>query len=179
MFVVFLHGPVASGKYTVGKALSAATGLPLFHNHLTVDLALSLFEFGSPPFVELRERIWLLAFEAAAVANRSFIFTFAPENTVRPQFIVEAQAAVTRHGGRIHFVELSCSETEIEARLDNASRHEFGKMTSVENYRKYKSAGAFEFPPLPLPLLRISTESLSASEAASRVAAALSEIEAK
>src|SRR5215211_795705 len=120
MYVPFIHGPVASGKYTVGNTLAELTGLPLFHNHLTVDLAAALFEFGSKPFVELREQIWLLAFEKAARAGQSFIFTFAPENTVRPSFIDEAETAVARHGGKIHYIELVCSESEIEARLDNA-----------------------------------------------------------
>jgi len=32
MIVIFLHGPPASGKYTVGKALGALLGVPLFHN---------------------------------------------------------------------------------------------------------------------------------------------------
>ena len=46
MFVVFLYGPPASGKHTIGKRLSALLNIPLFHNHLTVDLATTLFEFG-------------------------------------------------------------------------------------------------------------------------------------
>jgi hypothetical protein len=51
------------------------TGLRLFHNHLTVDLVASLFEFGSEPFVRLRESIWLDAFREAG----AFAFPPLPE----------------------------------------------------------------------------------------------------
>ena len=55
MYVIFIHGQVASGKYTVAKELRELTRLPIFHNHLTVDLVSTLFEFGRPPFVNLAD----------------------------------------------------------------------------------------------------------------------------
>ena len=61
MIVIFLHGPPASGKYTVGKVLSALLGVPLFHNHLAVDLARSLFEFGTPGFVKHQDNAYVQA----------------------------------------------------------------------------------------------------------------------
>jgi hypothetical protein len=78
MIVIFLHGPPAASKYNVGKALSALLGIPLFHNHLTLDLVKALFDFGTPGFVALREQVWRVAFEAAAATGQSFIFTFNP-----------------------------------------------------------------------------------------------------
>ena len=65
MRLVFLHGAPAVGKLTVARELAALTGFRLFHNHLTVDLASSLFSFGSEPFILLREKIWLAAFAEA------------------------------------------------------------------------------------------------------------------
>ena len=47
MHVFFIFGPAAAGKYTIGKLVSESLALPLFHNHLTVDLVATLFEFGS------------------------------------------------------------------------------------------------------------------------------------
>lgn len=55
--VIFLHGPPAAGKYTIGRELARLTGWPLFHNHLVVDLLLGLFPFGSSAFVAHRERL--------------------------------------------------------------------------------------------------------------------------
>lgn len=42
---VFIFGPQAVGKMTVGQELAAMTGLKLFHNHMTIDLLEPLFGF--------------------------------------------------------------------------------------------------------------------------------------
>jgi hypothetical protein len=64
--LIFLHGLPGVGKLTVARELARLTGYKLFHNHLAVDLVESVFEFGSWPFVELREMIWLALFSRAA-----------------------------------------------------------------------------------------------------------------
>ena len=101
MRLVFIHGPAASGKLTVARELAALTGLPLFHNHLVVDALLAVFPFGSPPFVELREAMWMDVFRAAAADGRSLIFTFHPEASVAPDFPERVVALVEAAGGRI------------------------------------------------------------------------------
>ena len=149
MKLVFLHGAPAVGKLTVARELARLTGFPLFHNHLTVDLVSSLFPFGSEPFILLREQIWLAAFAEAAANQVSLIFTFNPERTVREGFIQETMNVVDAAGGRVVFVELTCAEEEMERRIEDASRKEFGKLASVEQYRSLKDAGAFHFLKLP------------------------------
>jgi hypothetical protein len=171
--VIFLHGPPASGKFTLGKELGALLGIPLFHNHLTVDLVHSLFGFGTPEFVSLREQVWLAAFEAAAAAGRSFIFTFNPEATVDPGLIDRLERVVARRGARIHFVELRCRNAVVEQRLADESRAAFGKLRDVRLYRSIREAGGFEFPPLPAPLLVIDSEAMSPRAAALAIQAAL------
>jgi chloramphenicol 3-O-phosphotransferase len=149
MKLIFLYGAPAVGKLTVARELAGLTGFRLFHNHLTVDLVSSLFPFGSEPFVNLREQIWQAAFEEAARSNVSLIFTFNPERTVRDSFIQETIQSVEAAGGQVVFVELTCAEAELERRLEDASRKEFGKLTSLEHYRSLKNAGAFHFRKLP------------------------------
>jgi len=149
MMLVLIHGAPAVGKLTVARELSGLTGFPLFHNHLTVDLVSSLFAFGTPAFVSLREQIWLAAFAQAARNDLSLIFTFNPERTVNEEFIQKTIDRVEAAGGRVVFVELSCSEDELEKRIEQPSRKEFGKLSSVDQYRSLKSEGAFEFPKLP------------------------------
>ena len=56
MKLIFIHGPVASGKLTIARALAALTGLAVFHNHLVVDAVAAVFPFGSEPFIRLREQ---------------------------------------------------------------------------------------------------------------------------
>src|SRR5580658_3884413 len=107
MKLIFIYGLPATGKLTVAVELAAMTGYKLFHNHLAVDLLLSVFDFGSAPFVELREEIWLCVFAAACEAKiPGLIFTFAPEATVRPEFIPNTIETVGKHGGELIFVEL-------------------------------------------------------------------------
>ena len=149
MLLVFIHGAPAVGKLTVARELASLTGFPLFHNHLTVDLVSSLFAFGTPSFVRLREQIWLAAFAEAARNDLSLIFTFNPERTVKEEFIQNTIDVVEKAEGRVVFVELTCAEAELERRIQKPSRKEFGKLASLELYRSLKSAGAFEFPKLP------------------------------
>src|SRR5919108_2858944 len=108
MELVLIHGPANTGKLTVARELSRMTGFRLFHNHLTVDAVAAVFDFGSEPFVLLREQIWLSIFREAAQCNVSLIFTFAPEQTVRPSFIQDTLDTVASADGQVRFVKLTC-----------------------------------------------------------------------
>jgi hypothetical protein len=90
----------------------------------------------------------MAAFEQAAANGRSFIFTFHPEASVPKTFVSQAVALVASHGGHVIFVRLECAESEIERRITSPSRSGFGKLTSLESYRKLRSDGAFEYPSL-------------------------------
>src|SRR5277367_3813059 len=126
MKLIFLYGLPASGKLTVARELAAMTGYKLFHNHLAVDLLLSVFEFGSREFVELREEIWVSVFDRASRSGLpGLIFTFVPEATVRPEFVAHAQQTVARAGCEVEFVELVCPEAELKLRMDSDSRRGF------------------------------------------------------
>ena len=57
--LVYLYGPPAAGKLTIAEKLRDLTGFRLFHNHLTVNAVREVFEFRSPPFVEVLHRIRL------------------------------------------------------------------------------------------------------------------------
>ncbi|MGF7182056.1 AAA family ATPase [Tunturiibacter psychrotolerans] len=138
MKLIFLYGLPATGKLTVARELAAMTGYRLFHNHLTVDLLLSVFEFGSPAFVALREEIWLSVFDQAASGQvPGLIFTFAPEPTVQPGFLKNVAATVEKRGGEVDFVELVCPRSELRRRLGNPSRVEHRKLTSVKILIKF------------------------------------------
>ena len=152
MKLVFVHGAPAVGKLAVARELARLTGYRLFHNHLTVDLVSSVFTFGSEPFVLLREEIWLAVFRTAAQNNVSLVFTFNPEHTVRERFIQDTLDVVGAAGGKVIFVELTCTEEELERRIENPSRNEYDKLRGVEQYRALKDAGAFRFPKLPTGL---------------------------
>jgi shikimate kinase len=168
MKLVFLYGPAAAGKLTVGRALQSLTGFRLFHNHLVVDTLLSVFQFGTPSFVQLREQIWLSVFEAAARGGISTIFTFAPEATVNPSFIDKAVSTIQNAGGEICFVKLDCPIEVLESRLSNPSREQFLKLKSVEVFRELRQKKADHFPELPAGLT-IDTSVLSPEQSARRI----------
>jgi hypothetical protein len=171
MKLVFIYGMPASGKLTVAKELSALTGYKLFHNHLVVDLLLQVFEFGSPSFVSLREKMWLDVFRAASSSQiAGLIFTFAPENTVRQGFIAEVVSQANSANDELVFVELYCAANEIEKRLIHEGRLDHKKLASVELLRELMRAKTFEHPKMPEPQLRIDTGKSSPRESAAMIA---------
>ncbi len=174
MKFVFLHGPPAVGKLTVARELTALTGWRLFHNHLTVDLVLAVYDFGTPGFVALREQIWLAVIRRA-LADRlpGLIFTFNPENTVPQRFIDELFAEVPANGGEVIPIQLTAAETEIERRLDTTSRKTTRKLVDRALYRELRGAGTFATPVIPASRLTIDTTTLSAVDAAARIHAAV------
>src|SRR5688500_11966944 len=113
--LVFIVGPPAVGKMTVGHELARRTGFKLFHNHHTIDLALRFFAFGTPPFHrlvgEFRKRIME---EVAASDLPGLIFTyvwaFDHESDAKT---VESYADIFRsRGGRVVVAELEATQAE-------------------------------------------------------------------
>src|SRR5919107_661989 len=130
------------GKLTVARELAELTGFRVFHNHLAVDLVASVFEFGSAPFVELREKVWLEVFSrAAADSLDGLIFTFAFDRSVRRGFIENTREVIESAGGEVLFVELRCSDEELERRIEHPSRRSFGKLSSAAHFRELKEDG--------------------------------------
>jgi len=169
MELIFLHGPPAVGKLTIGKALAATTGLPLFHNHYVVDAVSAVFAFQTPSSRTLREGMWLMMFEEAARTGQSLIFTFAPETTISRGFIDETVRVIEVHGGRVRFVALTCSEDEQARRVEAPSRRSFAKLQSASQLRELAAAGWLDFGPLPAELT-LDTTLIAADEAAHRIA---------
>ena len=168
MKLVFLHGRAAVGKLTVARLVAEKTGFGLFHNHLIVDAVMGAFPFGSQPFIRLRHEFWLRVFEEAAHEERSLVFTFAPEPSVPETFVDETVAIVTRHGGKVHFVGLTCSAPEQERRIENPDRRQFKKLASRAMLQAINAAG--RSPGLIPPSdLTIDTTDTPAAEAAARI----------
>lgn len=174
MKLIFLHGMPGVGKLTVARELAKLTGFKLFHNHLAVDLVQSVFDFGTQPFVELREMIWLEVFRRAAESKvPGLIFTFAFEATVQSSFIANVQKSIGAHGGEVVFVKLQCSDEELERRVTNPSREQFGKLTSIDQFRQLKNDGVFVDPGITPDHIVLDTTSVGAPEAAQAIVSEL------
>jgi hypothetical protein len=167
--LIFLHGLPGVGKLTVARELARLTGYKLFHNHLAVDLVGSVFEFGTRPFVELREMIWLAVFSQAVAEHLDgLIFTFAHDRSVRSTFFTDMERTIETGGGKVCYVELRCSPEELERRLVEPSRREFGKLDSVAWFRELKDLAAFKVPDIRDGLL-VETTAMSAVETAEEI----------
>ena len=174
MRLVFIYGMPATGKLTVGRELAALTGYKLFHNHLAVDLLTAVFEFGSAPFVELREAIWLAVFEQSARSHLpGLIFTFAPERTVRPEFVPSVMRVVKPSGGTVDFVELTCHLAELKRRVEGSSRREHGKLASAASLEQLFKDGVFDSPAMPRPAITVDTSACTPAQAAAQIQQAL------
>jgi hypothetical protein len=171
MKLLFLFGRPAVGKLTVARAVAARTGGRLFHNHLTVNLALSIYDFGTPRFIELREQIWNTVF-SRALADRLplLIFTFNPEDTVPQRFIDELFDGIRADGSEVIPVELVATDAEIESRLGSESRRRDGKTLDAKAYRELSARGAFDKPVIAGRRLKLDMGMLSPAEAARQIA---------
>ena len=148
MKLVILYGQEATGKLTVGKHISTQTGFNLFHNHLSVQVAMCLYPYGDPRYDDLVVRVRLLAFESAA-KNRlpGLIFTWAythPECFHHFQLIQETLAT---YDVEICLVHLHCSQKALESRVTSEERRELGKISDVEGlHRQQHRKNCVEIP---------------------------------
>lgn len=169
MRLIFIYGPVASGKLTIGRIVSERTGIPLFHNHLIVDAVGAVFPFGSPEFIRLRQQFWLETISAAAISGRSLIFTFAPEPSVPSDFPDRVSSMVADAGGQTTYIALELDETEQERRIANPTREGFGKLRSLDVLRELRPSMAACMKSMPEPTLRIDTGTRTPTEAADAI----------
>lgn len=122
MSLVIIVGPPAVGKMTVGLELERATGLKLFHNHMSIELALKFFPPNSPSFGRVVGTIRRVIMEEIAKGDgRGLIFTFtwAFEDPADAAAIARCAEIFAAYGRQTYYVELEASEDERKKR--NAS----------------------------------------------------------
>jgi predicted kinase len=175
--LIYIYGPPAVGKLTVAERLCELTGIPLFHNHLTVNAVLPVFSFGSPPFTEAVRAMRRGVFEAAARAGISLIYTnnsawSGPNPRARFEEAAEAARGIMAgHGGRTVFVRLTAPRSALEERVANDSRRAHEKLVDVVRLRELLAD--LDASPLHPDDLAIDTAQTSPEESARIIAAAL------
>ena len=117
VFVVMV-GPPAVGKMTVGLALSARTGFPLFHNHIPIEAVLPVFDFGTAEFNRLVGGFRRAMLEEVSRSElRGFVYTimFDFANPREIEFLRRLEAQFAPPEWRVVVVEL---EADLEVRLE-------------------------------------------------------------
>jgi hypothetical protein len=172
MRLVFLYGPPGVGKLTVARELVALTGFKLLHNHLTVNLAASLFPYRSEPYTRLLRRVRRAAFAEAAREGVDVVCTGVYNGSSEQLAAIGTYLEpVYEAGGTIGFVRMICERDTWLARVQDASRRADHKLTDPE-----RAVALFEgrdpFAALPLePTLSLDTTHLPPPESAARIAA--------
>lgn len=118
MKLVIIFGPHAVGKMTVGQELAKLTGLKLFHNHMTIELAANFFDIGTPEGGKLVRLFRQEIFEAVAASDlEGLIFTFmwAFDQPSDWEYIERLCALFRERGAEIYFVEL---EADFDVRIE-------------------------------------------------------------
>ena len=158
--LVWISGPPAVGKMTVGLELSEITGIPLFHNHVSIEAVLPVFEFGSPPFNRLVGRFRDEMFsEVARSELPGLIFTmmWAFDLPSDLSFVEKQKALFESHGGRAVFVELTAlleerlrrNESELRISSKPSKRHVEAsrkRLLAADDAYQLDSKGEFPFP---------------------------------
>jgi RNase adaptor protein for sRNA GlmZ degradation len=170
MRLIFIYGPPAAGKLTVSRELAALTGYKVFHNHLSIDCIEPIFEFGTAPFWRLVELIRIETIKEAARAGVNLIYTFCYAKDQDDPHVEKILKAVEDNGGEVCFVLLVCDRTELERRVEQEDRREFGKANNreilnklLDNYELFQPVNARES-------LIIDNTGLPASEVARQIA---------
>ena len=125
MHLIIIIGPPAVGKMTVGRALSQLTGIPLFHNHMSLELVNQFFDFGTPPFWRLDKLIRFGIFKEVAQSDLpGLIFTLVCDfDDPRDEAYLDEICDIFRaEGANICLAELSAALEERLIRNRGADR---------------------------------------------------------
>lgn len=138
--LVLLHGPPASGKLTIAKALSALVDARVFHNHLTLDVAKSMLDFGKPEFWDLVHDLRLLSFQSYFKNGIDpLIATWCYEEPEDYEYFLKIKSIAADRSGRVLPVYLNCDIMNLENRVTNDHRRKMEKLCNVEQLRKIMS----------------------------------------
>jgi hypothetical protein len=109
MKLIILFGPPAVGKMTVGQELARATGLKLLHNHMTIELVLNFFEFGTREFSHLNSLFRNEIFNAVAASRLPgliFTYVWALNDPRDKAYIDRITRTFLMGGAMVYYVEL-------------------------------------------------------------------------
>ena len=177
---VVIFGPPAVGKMTVGMELQKLTGIRLFHNHMTIEILLNFFEFGSEPFSRLRRLFREEIFKAVAKSKLpGMVFTVMWELDLPETYtIIDSWCDIFRQeGADIYFVELYADIEERIRRNDTplrlehkASKRDVASSTArlLRHHERHQFNSDGDFP-FANNYLRIDNTQLAPEQAAQHI----------
>lgn len=182
MKFILLYGPPAVGKMTVGRELEKLSGYKLFHNHMTIEILLPFFKWGTPSFSKLNNLFRNSIFEEAAKSDLPgliFTFVWAFNLPGEKEYIDKIIDIFKKQNAEIHFVEL---EATLEARLgrnkgenrllEKPSKRDLkaSEERLLKNSKEHIFNTSEKYPfPYSQEFLKIESTKLSAKDTASKI----------
>jgi hypothetical protein len=167
MNLLYIHGAPATGKLTVAKAIAARVPARVLDNHIFIDYAKSVLEFGAPRFFELVRESRALALRYAAESDDAplVIFTSCYSEPEDRAPVDEIESVAKESGGRLFPVFLFCAEAAQYSRVVDAERAARGKINSIEGLKDFSAK--WNFAPISAPnCYKLDTTDLPPDEAA-------------
>ncbi len=132
MKLIFIYGSPAVGKLTVANEIAKLADFKVFHNHLSIDCIVPVFDFGTKPFAKLIEIIRVATVAEAARENVDLIYTFCYAKDLDDAHVEKITNATEQNGGEVCFVLLKADRDELNKRVVEESRKKMGKAKTVE-----------------------------------------------
>lgn len=110
MKLVIITGPPAVGKMTIGQELEKITELKLFHNHMSIEVVVKFFDFGTEEFDRLDQKIRFEIFKEIAKSDiKGLIFTivWAFNLSEDREYVDEIIEIFAERKPEVYFVELT------------------------------------------------------------------------
>lgn len=131
MKLIIIVGPHAVGKMTVGQALSQKTGIPLFHNHVSIELSTELLGPFNDKQMALSNALRDVIFDHVAKAHdQGLIFTFmwAFDSPADESYINRLEKRFKDEGADVFYVELE-ADKEVRWERNHTENRLFHKPT--------------------------------------------------
>jgi hypothetical protein len=128
---IFIFGPHAVGKMTVGQELAKRTDLRLFHNHMSIEPFLELFKGMPKERAQISDKVRDAVFRLFATSDQeglifTYIWYFDDDNHAKE--IERLVVMFNKYGTEVYFVELEANK---EVRL---------KRNTTENRLTHKAS---------------------------------------
>lgn len=169
---VLIYGPPAAGKLTVARLLAERYGMVLLDNHLTVDVALRVLEFGAPRFWKLVESLRGLLFEATAAAGKHSVSTLVFAHPNDRAYVARVEEMAARCGVELSCVQLRPPVDVLHQRVSSESRRRTPKIHDEETLRSVLASHDL-YTPINETDLSIDNSETSPGEVVDRIAAHL------
>ncbi len=180
MKLIILIGPPAVGKMTIGQELEKLSGYKLFHNHVTIEMVVPFFSYGTPEGRKLVHRLreeFFEAFSESSEAGYIFTYVWAFGEAGEREYVESISSKFEQRGHEVYWIEL---EADLDERLNrnrtaNRLKHKptkrdiaLSEKMLLENEQKYRlnsHIGEIEKP----NYLRINNTDLSELDVAQKI----------